>query len=116
MAPEADHSTQPLEMRGSMVRKWSSLGAHKRPCRTRLATLQPVFPCGLMRVKHEMPSVSPPEFTTLTHNDLLPERFLRWPRVCCSGLGATAHISGQNLLTFQVIYQIPCQPASGILA
>jgi len=80
-------------------------GAHKRPRRTRLATLQPVFPCGLMPVKHERRAVSPPEFTTLTHNDSLLERFLRWPRVCCSRLGATAHLSGQKLLTFQGIYQ-----------
>ena len=84
-------------------------GAHKRPRRTLLANLHPVFPCGLMPVKHEMPSVSLPEFTTLTHNDPLLERFLRRPRVCCSGLGATAHLSGQNLLTFQGIYHLGFQ-------
>src|SRR5215472_11551773 len=59
-----------------------------------------------MPVKHERRAISPPEFTTLTHNDSLLERFLRWPRVCCSRLGATAHLSGQKLLTFQGIYHI----------
>src|SRR5215472_10660804 len=59
-----------------------------------------------MPVKHERRAISPPEFTTLTHNDSLLERFLRWPRVCCSRLGATAHLSGQKLLTFQGIYHM----------
>ena len=81
-------------------------GANARPRQALLSSLQPVFPCGLMQGKHEMLPVSPPEFTTLTHNDSLLERFLRWPRVCCSRLGATAHLSGQKLLTFQGIYHL----------
>ena len=96
-----------------MVRKWSSLLTEKRPQeRTRdhvepcSQTLPPVFPCDLMPVKHERHAVSPRALTTLTHNDPLLARFLRWPRVCCSGLGATAHLSGQKLLTFRVIYQL----------
>jgi len=55
-----------------------------------------------MPVKHEMPSVSPPEFTTLTHNNPLVERFLRWPMVVLLMIGGKcslfaskpAHISG----------------------
>src|SRR6266446_2562059 len=55
-----------------------------------------------MPVKHEMPSVSPPEFTTLTHNNPLVERFLRWPMVVLLMIGGkcslfaskSAHISG----------------------
>jgi hypothetical protein len=55
-----------------------------------------------MPVKHEMPSVSPPEFTTLTHNNPLLERFLRWPMVvllmirgkCSLFASKPAHISG----------------------
>jgi hypothetical protein len=77
-------------------------GAHKRPSRALLSNLQPVFPCGLMPVKHEMHSVSPPEFTTITHNNPLVERFLRWPMVVLLMIGGKcslfasklAHISG----------------------
>ena len=98
------HGAEMVVSPGGKKTEW----AHKRPRRTLLAHLQPVFPCGLMPVKHEMRAVSPPEFTTLTHNDSLLERFLRWPRVCCSRLGATAHLSGQKLLTFQGIYQWGC--------
>src|ERR671933_2236215 len=107
-----------------MGRKWSSLLTEKRPQeRTRdhvepcSQTLQPVFPCDLMPVKHERHAVSPREFTTLTHNDPLLERFLRWPRVCCSGLGATAHLSGQKLLTFRVIYHVAehVSPIDGVV-
>jgi hypothetical protein len=55
-----------------------------------------------MPVKHEMPSVSPPEFTTLTHNNPLVARFFRWPMVMLlmmEGNGSCfaskpAHISG----------------------
>jgi site-specific recombinase XerD len=49
-----------------------------------------------------MAPVSPPEFTTLTHNNPLLERFLRWPMVVLLRIGGNcslfaskpAHISG----------------------
>ena len=60
------------------------------------------FPWGLTPVKHEMPPVSPPEFTTLTHNNPHVERFLRWPMgvllmiggKCSPFASKPAHISG----------------------
>ena len=109
MAPGADYGARRLEIRGEMVRTCSprlaekrTEGAHKRLSRALLSNLQPVFPCGLMPVKHEMPSVSPPEFTTLTHNNLLVARFFRWPMVmllmiegnCSCFASKPAHISG----------------------
>jgi hypothetical protein len=60
-----------------------------------------------MPVKHEMHSISPPEFTTLTHHNPLVERFLRWPMVVLLMIGGKcslfaskpAHISGHLPVT-----------------
>src|SRR5713101_9561353 len=102
MASGAEHGTRPLEIRGSMAKKFSPqerMKDHVEPCSH---TFSSFSPHGLIRVKRERPSVSPPAFTTITHQHPLLERFLRWPRVVLLRIGGNcslfaskpAHISG----------------------
>src|SRR5258708_16376231 len=46
------------------------------------------------------------EFTETIQNDPHLKRFLSSLWVCCSRLGASAQVLGQNLLTFRVIYHV----------
>src|SRR5262245_44607064 len=87
MAPGADHGARRLEIRGSIVRKWSPLLAEKRPKERTKNQGRALLSHFLIPVKHEMHAVSPPEFTTLTHNNPLVERFLRWPMVVLLRIG-----------------------------